>query len=94
LKFEVSGNLEWLKNVQTFLGDPSRPENASLDRGLNTITMKYALNAQNLILLKDLDLADDINRTVGHCEEYNDNYHKRFRQFLAEEVVASPASSA
>ena len=89
LKFEVSENLKWLENLKTFLGDPSRPEYTSLDRGLKTITMKYALSPQNLVLLKNFDLADDINRTVGNCEEWNDNYYKCFRQYLVEEVVAA-----
>jgi len=89
LKFEASENLKWLENLKTFLVETSRPEYTSLDRGLSTITMKYALNPQNLVLLKDFDLADDINRTVGHCDEYNDNYHKRFRQLLVDQVVAA-----
>ncbi len=89
LKFEVSENLKWLENLKTFLGEPSRPEYISLDRGLKTFTMKYALNPEKLLLLRDFDLADDIDRTVGHCEEFNDNYHRRFRQLLVEEVVAS-----
>lgn len=89
LKFEVSENLKWLENLKTFLGEPSRPEYISLDRGLKTITMKYALNPEKLLLLRDFDLADELDRTVGHCEEFNDNYHRRFRQLLVEEVVAS-----
>ena len=89
LKFEVSENPKWLENLKTFLGEPSRPEYISLDRGLKTFTMKYALNPEKLLLLRDFDLADDIDRTVGHCEEFNDNYHRRFRQLLVEEVVAS-----
>jgi len=89
LKFEASENLKWLENLKTFLVETSRPEYTSLDRGLSTITMKYALDPQNLVLLKDFDLADDINRTVGHCDEYNDNYHKRFRQLLVDQVVAA-----
>ena len=89
LKFEASENLKWLENLKTFLVETSRPEYTSLDRGLSTITIKYALNPQNLVLLKDFDLADDINRTVGHCDEYNDNYHKRFRQLLVDQVVAA-----
>lgn len=88
LKFEASENLKWLENLKTFLVETSSPEYTSLDRGLSTITMKYALNPQNLVLL-DFDLADDINRTVGHCDEYNDNYHKRFRQLLVDQVVAA-----
>ncbi len=89
LKFEVSENLKWLENLKTFLGDPSRPEYASLDRVLNTTTMKYALSPQNLVLLKDFDLADYIKWTLGNCEEYNENYRNRFRQFLVQNVVAA-----
>ena len=89
LKFEVSENLKWLENLKTFLGEPSSPEYISLDRGLKTFTMKYTLNPEKLLLLRDFDLADEIDRTVGHCEEFNDNYHRRFRQLLVEEVVAS-----
>lgn len=89
LSFEVSENVKWLDNLKAFLGDPSSPEYISLDRGLRTITMKYALSPENLVLLRNFDLADDLDRTVGHCEEFNDNYHQRFRQFLVEQVIAS-----
>jgi len=89
LKFEVSENLKWLENLKTFLGETSRPEYTSLIQGLKTITMKHALKPENVILLRNFDLEYDIDSTVGHCEEFNHDYHQRFRHFLAEEA-ASP----
>jgi len=69
LKFEASENLKWLENLKTFLVETSRPEYTSLDRGLSTITMKYALNPQNLVLLKDFDLADDQVVAAGEQDQ-------------------------
>lgn len=89
LKFEVSENLKWLENLKFFVVETSKPENTLLIRGLRTITMKYALKPENLTLLRDFDLEYEIDLAVGHCEEFNHNYHQRFRQLLVEEVVAS-----
>lgn len=89
LTFEVSENLKWLENLKDFLSEPSRPEYASLDRGLKTITMRYALNPEQFLLFRDFDLAHEIDRTVRLCEEFNDRYHQKFHKFLVDEVVAS-----
>jgi hypothetical protein len=89
LTFEVSENLKWLENLKNFLSEPSRPEYTSLDRGLQTITMKYALNSEKFLLLRDFDLAYEIDRTVRVCEEFNNDYGQRFRKFIIDEAVAS-----
>ena len=85
LKFEVSENLKRLENLETFLDDTARRLGDSLRiQGFRTVTMKYALKPENIILLRDFELEDDIDWIAGHCEEFNGNFHRRFRRFLAE----------
>ena len=87
LKFEVSENLKRLENLETFLDDTAG--DSLRIQGLRTVTTKYALKPENVILLRDFDLEDDIGWIAGHCEEFNDSFHRRFRRFLAE-VAATP----
>lgn len=90
LKFEVSENLKRLENLETFLDDTARQLGDSLRiQGLRTVTMKYGLKPENVILLRDFDLEDDMDWIIGHCEEFNDNFYRRFRRFLAE-LAANP----
>ena len=84
LKFEVSENLKRIENLKTFLDENARRLGDNLRiQGLRTVAMKYALKQENVILLRDFDIEDDIDWIAAHCEEFNDNFHRCFRRFLA-----------
>jgi len=86
----VRENLKRLKNLETLLDETAMEGERTLRiQGLRTVTMKYALTPENLLCLADFDLEDDIGWIAGHCEEFNGNFNRRFRQFLAQ-MAANP----
>lgn len=90
LRFELRENLGRLKNLETLLDEAATKSEGTLRiQGLRTVTMKYALKPENLLYLADFALEDDIDWIAGHCEEFNHDFHRRFRQFLAQ-VAANP----
>ena len=83
LKFEVDENIKRLEDTDKFFDDSKRKGGDSATwRGLRTVTSKHILKPENLVIIKDIQLEDDIEWMLMHIEKYNTVFADASRQFF------------
>jgi len=82
LKLEIDENVKRLEDTERFFDDSKRQGSESATwRGLRTVAAKHILKPENLVIVKDVQVEDDVEWMLMHVGKYNTIFVDASRQF-------------